>query len=214
MKRVFIIEDQTILCDLLQETLATMADFDVIGSEANGLRACERCLADPPDVVVLDLMLPGMDGVDILYRLKHERPEIRVLVFSANFNPVLLRQVVEAGAEGFIEKTAGLDEFRRAIEDVSNGQDYFGSAVVDVLRRIMVQPASGGRGRGLTRREREILELVVESLTSQEIAERLGLSVKTVQNHRTSLMKKVGVHNVAGLLRYAMEAGLTRPPGS
>lgn len=212
MKNVYIIEDQTILRDLLLEVLKNVPGLDVVGTNTNGLIGYEECLELKPDFIVLDLILPGMDGLEILKQIKKKQPSVRVLVFSANFHASLVRQVVEAGAEGFIEKTAGLDEFKKAIEALREGQNYFGPTVVEVLRKIVVDPEPADRASMLTSREREILKLVADSLTSKEIASKLGLSIKTVQNHRTSLMKKLGVHNVAGLLKYAMEAGLTEPP--
>lgn len=212
MKSVYILEDQTILRDLLLEMLKNVPGLEVVGTQTNGLEGYDECLKIKPDLLILDLMLPGMDGLDILKQIKKRYPAVRVLVFSANFHASLVRQVVEAGAEGFIEKTAGLKEFKKAIEALREGQNYFGPTVVEILRKIVVDPEPADRASLLTSREREILKLVADSLTSKEIAERLGLSIKTVQNHRTSLMKKLGVHNVAGLLKYAMEAGLTQPP--
>jgi DNA-binding NarL/FixJ family response regulator len=132
-------------------------------------------------------------------------------VFSAHENPVLVREMLEAGAHGFVEKTAGLAEFRRGLDTVANGGNYFGPAVASLLRNVVANPASSNAPDFLTDREREILQLVAESHSTKEIAAKLGISAKTVDNHRTNLMRKLDLHDVASLTRYAFEVGLIEP---
>src|SRR5690606_37866223 len=153
--------------------------------------------------MILDLMLPGLSGTDVLKKVKASNPEISVLVFSALYSASLVRQVMESGADGFIEKTAGLGEFREAIEAISKGRTYFSPRVQKVLIQIIINPDEARPGSELAPREREILTLIAESLTSRQIAEKLNLSVKTVQNHRNNMMQKLKIHNVAGLTAYA-----------
>jgi DNA-binding NarL/FixJ family response regulator len=159
-------------------------------------------------VLVLDARLPNLSGVDILRRVAKQLKSTRVLVFSAYETPALVREMLEAGAHGFVEKTAGLSEFKKGLETVANGGTYFGPGVAALLRNVVANnnPASGGDP--LTEREREILKLVAESNSTKEIAQKLGISVKTVDNHRTNLMRKLNLHDVASLTRYALEIGL------
>ena len=119
-----------------------------------------------------------------------------------------MREMLEAGAHGFVEKTAGLIEFKKGLETVANGGTYFGPAVAALLRNVVANPSSNAAPDFLTDREREILKLVAESHSTREIAEKLKISVKTVDNHRTNLMRKINLHDVASLTRYAVEIGL------
>jgi DNA-binding NarL/FixJ family response regulator len=133
---------------------------------------------------------------------------LRVLVFSGHENPVLVREMLEAGAHGFVEKTAGLFELKKGLETVANGGTYFGPSVAGLLRDVVANPASSASSDFLTDREREILQLVAESYSTKEIAVKLNISVKTVDNHRTNLMRKLNLHDVASLTRHALEIGL------
>ncbi len=208
MKRLIIIEDQTAIREMLVEILRTEPGYDLIGESGDGHTALALCLEKKPDLLVLDAKLPGLNGVDLLRRLVKQLPNIRVLVFSGYENPVLVREMLEAGAHGFVEKTAGLLEFKKGLETVANGGTYFGPAVAALLRNVVANPAASSTADFLTDREREILQLVAESHSTKEIALKLGISVKTVDNHRTNLMRKLNLHDVASLTRYAVEIGL------
>ena len=162
-------------------------------------------------MLVLDAKLPGLNGVDILRRVAKKLPHMRVLVFSGHENPVLVREMLEAGAHGFVEKTAGLFEFKKGLETVASGGTYFGPAVAALLRNVVANPQASSASDFLTDREREILQLVAESHSTKEIAAKLVISVKTVDNHRTNLMRKLNLHDVASLTRYALEIGLIQP---
>jgi DNA-binding NarL/FixJ family response regulator len=157
---------------------------------------------------VLDARLPGMSGVDILRRIGKQLKNTRVLVFSAYETPALVREMLEAGAHGFVEKTAGLGEFKKGLVTISQGGTYFGPGVAALLRTVVANNGSSAGIESLTDREREILKLVAESHSTKEIAQKLGISVKTVDNHRTNLMRKLNLHDVASLTRYSLEIGL------
>ncbi len=208
MKRLVIIEDQTAIREMLGEILTLDSAYQLVGGSGDGQQAVALCLEQKPDVILLDAKLPGLNGVDILRRLGRQLPEVRVMVFSGHENPVLVREMLEAGAHGFVEKTAGLVELRRGLEIVANGGTYFGPAIAALLRDVVTNPSSARSPDFLTDREREILQLVAESHSTKEIAAKLGISVKTVDNYRTNLMRKLNLHDVASLTRYAMEIGL------
>jgi DNA-binding NarL/FixJ family response regulator len=211
MKRLVIIEDQTAIREMLVEILRLDANYHLVGEAGDGQAAVQLCLDANPDLCVLDAKLPGLNGVDILRRIGKKLPHMRVLVFSGHENPVLVREMLEAGAHGFVEKTAGLFEFKKGLETVANGGTYFGPAVAALLRNVVANPATSNAPDFLTVREREILQLVAESHSTKEIAAKLGISVKTVDNHRTNLMRKLNLHDVASLTRYALEVGLIEP---
>lgn len=208
MKRLVIIEDQTAIREMLVEILRLDTNYTLVGESGDGQDALTLCYEVKPDLIVLDAKLPGLNGVDILRRLVKRLPTMRVLVFSGHENPVLVREMLEAGAHGFVEKTAGLFEFKKGLETVANGGTYFGPAVAALLRNVVANPAASSAADFLTDREREVLQLVAESYSTKEIASKLGISIKTVDNHRTNLMRKLNLHDVASLTRYALEIGL------
>jgi DNA-binding NarL/FixJ family response regulator len=208
MKRLVLIEDQTAIRELIAEILKLDSGYELVGEAGDGQSAVQLCLDKKPDVCVLDAKLPGLNGVDVLRRVAAKLPAMRILVFSGYESPLLVRQMLEAGAHGFVEKTAGLLEFKRGLEAVSRGGTYFGPSVASLLRTVVTHPSAAPSGEILTVREREILQLVAESHTTKEIAAKLAISAKTVDNHRTNLMRKLNLHDVAGLTRYALEQGI------
>ena len=150
-----------------------------------------------------------MNGTDVLRRFAKELPNTRVLVFSGYQTPGLVRELLQIGAHGFVEKSAALNELRKGIEIVSDGGSYFGPEIAQMLREAMADPKSKESGINvLTRRERQILQLIAESNSTKKIAEKLDISVKTAENHRTNLMRKLDLHDIASLTRYAINNGL------
>jgi len=211
MKRLVIIEDQTAIREMLVEILRLDNNYDLVGEAGNGQEGFQLCLDTKPDIVVLDAKLPGLNGVEVLRRLGKRLPNMRVLVFSGHENPVLVREMIEAGAHGFVEKTAGLFEFKKGLETVAGGGTYFGPAVAALLRNVVANPGASNTPDFLTDREREILQLIAESNSTKDIAAKLSISMKTVDNHRTNLMRKLNLHDVASLTRYALDIGLIQP---
>lgn len=214
MKRVVIIEDQTAIREMVVEILKADSQFKIVGEWGDGQEAVLKCADAKPDMVVLDAKLPGLNGVDLLRRLRKVLRNTRYLVFSGYENPVLVREMLEAGAHGFVEKTAGLAEFRKGIQTVAAGGTYFGPGVASLLLNVVTNPGASSSPDMLTDREREVLQLVAESYSTKEIAARLGISAKTVDNHRTNLMRKLDLHDVASLTRYAIEIGLIEQRGT
>lgn len=213
MHRLVIIEDQTAIREMLAEILTLDRNYKLVGQCGEGHAGLRMCLELKPDLVVLDAKLPGMNGVELLRRLTKKLPSARVLVFSGHENPVIVRQMLEAGAHGFVEKTAGFMEFKKGLATIALGGTYFGPAVASVLRSVVANPESGASPDSLTEREREILQLVAEGHSTKKIAVKLGISAKTVDNHRTNLMRKLNIHEVASLTRHALEHGLVEHRG-
>ncbi len=213
MHRLVIIEDQTAVREMMVEILALDGNYKLVGQCGEGQAGLRMCLELEPDLVILDAKLPGLNGVDLLRRLTKRLPALRVLVFSGHENPVVVRQMLEAGAHGFVEKTAGFTEFKKGLATIALGGTYFGPAVASVLRNAAARPESGGSPDFLTDREREIVQLVAEGHSTKGIAAKLGISAKTVDNHRTNLMRKLDIHDVASLTRHALEHGLMEHRG-
>jgi DNA-binding NarL/FixJ family response regulator len=208
MHRLVIIEDQTAIREMLVEILAQDKNYELVGQSGEGHDGLEMCLELKPDVLVLDAMLPGLNGVDLLRRITKRIPKTRVLIFSGQENPVIVREMLQAGARGFVEKTAGFLEFKKGLAAVASGGTYFGPAIAAVLRDVIAHPESAASPDFLTDREREVLQLVAEGNSTKEIGAKLGISPKTVDNHRTNLMRKLNIHDVASLTRHALEQGI------
>jgi len=211
MKRVVLIEDQVAIRELLAAVLRKSGDFDVVAECGDGHSATATCLEMKPDLVILDVMLPGLNGVQVLKSISKHLPNTRVLVFSGFPNPSIVQELLRAGAHGFVEKMASLAELRKGIQAVADGGIYFGPAVTALLREAVVGPhrTIGRNYESLTAREREILTLIAEGFSNKEIAAKLGVSVKTAENHRTNLMKKLNLHDIASLTRFAIQHGMT-----
>lgn len=212
-KRIVIVEDHTAIREMLAEVLRFESAYEIVGECGDGQQAVAMLLELKPDVLVLDARLPGLSGVDVLRRVAKQLRSTRVMVFSGYESPALVREMIEAGAHGFVEKTAGLGEFKRGLETIANGGTYFGPGVAALLRNVVANGNPPSGVETLTDREREILRLVAESHSTKEIAQKLAISVKTVDNHRTNLMRKLNLHDVASLTRYALEIGLVEQRG-
>jgi DNA-binding NarL/FixJ family response regulator len=207
MKRLVIIEDQTAIREMLVEILRTDPAYKLVGESGDGQSALALCLDVKPDLIVLDAKLPGLNGVDLLRRLSKQLKNVRVLVFSGHENPVLVREMLEAGAHGFVEKTAGLFEFKKGPWKPSPAAAPISAPPSRPAAQRRRQPAASdqrlphrSRARGPATGGREPQH--------QGNRQQTGISVKTVDNHRTNLMRKLNLHDVASLTRYALEIGL------
>lgn len=207
MKRVVIIEDQRAICDMLAELVQVMGGFEVVGTFLDGESGVEAISELKPDVVIVDLVLPGMSGVEVLQKLADAAPTVKTLVFSGQGSPRNVKEVLAAGADGYVVKTDGFDEFRTGLETVMAGGTYLGPKANTAMRQYL----SGGPDQGqkaLSSREVQVLQQVVDGKTSREIALDLSLSVRTVDSHRANIMQKLSIRDVPGLTKYAIQSGL------
>ena len=206
--RVVIVDDHPLFREGLSAVLAD-ADMDVVGQAATGEEALEVVPRADPDVVLMDLHMPGMGGVEATRRLLAERPHLAVLVLTMMTDDATIAAALRAGARGYLLKEAEPQEIMRAITSVAAGNAVFGAGIAD---RIL-QKASADAGRspalpGLTEREEEVLDLVAKGLTNDAIARRLYLSDKTVRNYVSTLFTKLGVSDRAAAVAKARDAGL------
>lgn len=204
MKRALIIEDQTTLRELLSELLEASLGYEV-QAVATGAEAIALFSAQAFDIVLLDLVLPDTHGFQVLDELKRALHRPRALVLTAHARPAVVRDATARGAHAVITKGAPLRELREAIERVQAGGHYYCSETSRLLREAVSEPE---RSEQLTARQREILRAVARGMSTKEIASALSLSEKTVANHRSRIMDRLGVRDVAGLTRFAMTLGL------
>lgn len=207
--RVLLVEDHTIVREGLRALVEAAPDLVVAGEAGSGEEALDLLREVSVDVAVVDLNLPGLDGVETIERIRKTAPQTRILVLSMYESPQHVRPAVRAGASGYIVKGAGLSDFLAAVRTVADGGAFFSPEVTPYV--LEGSDAAAGEGHDLTPREREVLRLVAEGLSTNEIAETLGLSPKTVEGHRGRIMTKLGAKNVAGLVRHAIHLGLVSP---
>ena len=210
--KVLIVDDHAILRDGISALLALAADIEVIGEAENGREAIDRARQLAPDVVLMDIAMPAMDGLEATRRIHKEFPQMKVLTLTQYDDREHLLSLLEAGAEGFISKTAASSELASAIRSVYQGDSFLSPSVAKLLLKHYRQGARAGRGQDpydqLTDREREVLKLLAEGHTSREIADTLVISPKTVEGHRTNLMAKLDIHNRTDLVKYALRKGI------
>lgn len=208
--RLVMAEDHVAIREVVVAYLKSHPRIDVVGQASDGREAIDLCLRLKPEVLVLDIDLPEVNGVSVTRTLTARLPELRVLIFSSHNDSATVRQVLEAGARGVIEKTGSAEALVKAIERVAQGHAYFGERIAEALQRSFVEPVVTRTKDNLTGREREVLQLVAEGMSNKEISSRLNISVKTVENHRHNLMSKLSAHNAADLTREAYRLGYLR----
>jgi two-component system response regulator NreC len=210
--RVLVTDDHAIVRDGICALLALTGDIEAVGVAANGREALEMVRELTPDVVLMDIAMPIMGGVEATRRIRKEFPKVQVLVLTQYDDKAYVFPVIEAGASGFISKTAVSSELAAGIRSVYRGDSFLSPSVARFLVEDYQQVASMKENQDpygqLTNREREILKLVAEGNTTQEIAAMLVLSPKTVERHKTNLMAKLDIHNRTELIKYALRKGI------
>ena len=208
--RVLLADDHAVLREGLRSLLTLQDDIEVVGEASDGQAALEMVRQLHPDVVVMDIAMPVMDGLEATRRLKQEHAETRVLILTQHDNREYVFSLLQAGAAGYVLKKSGGAEVATAIRSVFREGAFLPPGIArEVMDRyIQRTPEETGRPR-LTEREKEVLRLIAEGKSSKEIAEMLYLSVKTVMAHRTNIMEKLDIHSRTELVKYAIRQGLT-----
>jgi DNA-binding NarL/FixJ family response regulator len=203
--RVVVADDHTIVRQGLVGILRASEEVEVVGEAADGIEAVEQALKLKPDVVVLDVSMPHLNGIEAARRIHEALQGARILVLTMHEDEEYVLQMVRAGASGYLLKETAASELLAAIRELKRGKTHFGAHAARALAEAYQrdEPIPDDPYGRLTNREREIFQLVVEGKTNREIAEQLFISAKTVDNHRTRLMEKLGLHSTAELVRYA-----------
>lgn len=210
--RVLLADDHAMLRDGLQALLQAAADIEVAGSASNGREALRLAAALNPDVIVMDITMPDMNGLEALALLREKHPRIRVVMLSMHSSSEHVYRALNAGAAGYLLKESAGEDIVTAIRRVHAGRSYMSPALAALERRSAPRSDGGGPLASLSSRERQVLQLVVEGRSSSEIAALVHLSPKSVDTYRSRLMKKLGVGDLPALVKFAVRHGLT-PPG-
>jgi len=208
MNKIYLIEDQTILRELVGRLVLEMPNCEITGESGDGREGLKACLQTPPDLLIVDIMLPGLNGLEVIRQMRRDLPNTKVLVFSGYSSREHVQQAMKAGVHGIVHKNASIEELEEGIRRVLAGESFMSRQILEVLRDLMLRPEVTDNLERLTPRERELLQLVAEGNTTKEIAARLNISIKTADTHRTNVMNKLNIHDIAGLTRFAIQKGL------
>ena len=211
--RVLLADDHTLVRAGLRKLLESIPQVQVVGEANDGLTVVEMAEQLKPQLILMDIAMPGLNGLESTARIMRACPDVKVLILSMHQNEEYVRQALRHGAVAYLLKDAAPMELELAIAAVLRGETYLSPAVSrgvvsDYVQRLRNDDVPGTQ---LTPRQREVLQLVAEGLSSKEVARRLDVAVKTVESHRSQLMKQLDIHEVAGLVRYAVRAGLISP---
>jgi two-component system nitrate/nitrite response regulator NarL len=207
--KVLVADDHPVVRKGLQLLLARQGHLRLVGEACDGDEALRKTRELKPDVVLMDISMPGMNGLAVTEVLRKELPQIKVLILSVHRNKEYIFRVIQAGAHGYVSKEAPPEEVLRAIESVHAGEPFFSEDIARAALNEFI--SSGGKKEPfsqLTSREREVLVLIAEGQSNKEIATGLGIGVRTIETHRERIMRRLGIHSVAGLTKYAIANGL------
>jgi len=213
--RILLADDHPLIRCGIATLLQSYKDFEIVGEAQDGEEAVEKTKVLKPDVLIIDLSMPKLSGIEATGIITKKHPDVKVLVLTMHENEEYVYQILKSGAGGYVLKSAGKEELSAAIRAVAKGEKFFSPRVSEIMAESYVRRREGGETSSkvemipLTRREKEILRLVVTGLTNQQIADQLCISPRTVDTHRTNIMQKLDIHDVANLVRYAIEHGMT-----
>jgi DNA-binding NarL/FixJ family response regulator len=215
--RVILADDHALVRAGIHALLASLEGVQVVAEAGDGRQALQLVESNRPDLVLMDISMPELNGLEAVAKITRDYPQVRVIILSMHANEEYVMQALRAGAAGYLVKDAGIAELELAVRSVARGETYLSPpvshSVIDNYLRRLDSPAEAGvlspnPNEKLTPRQREVLQLIAEGRTTQEIAKRLHVGVKTVETHRAQLMERLDIHEVAGLVRYAIRIGL------
>lgn len=205
MNKLYIVDGQKAVCQMLAESLEARS-YSVLGMSEKIAGAVDEIVEKAPQMLILEMNLPDGHGSELIAKVRVRLPHIRFLVFSDNKKGESIQACLQAGAHGFVEKSVDFGMFSNAVKIVEEGGCFFGFNITEVLRTVVRGSKKPSEyDDNLTQREREVLQLIANGNSNKDIAAKLNLSVKTVDNHRCSMMRKLDLHNVAAITRYAIE---------
>jgi len=209
---VLLADDHTVVRQGLRALLAAEEDIEIVGEASTGWQAVRLAKELQPEVILMDLAMPALNGLDATKQILGDTPATKVLVLTSYSNDEYVRQMIEAGVAGYLSKQTAAQDLVKAIRETHKGNAFFSPSIArrlcDQSRGKLGQRVLGARSNELTGRETQVLSLIARGFANKQMAAELGISVKTVEKHRQHLMKKLGIHDVAGLTRFAAEKGM------
>lgn len=212
---LLVVDDHQLVLDGLVSIVSELNGFEIKGSARNGKEGIQLANLLNPDIILMDIDMPVMNGLEATRRIKAENPESKIIILTMHNEASLIKKVMDIGADGYLLKNSDREEFHNALCSVSKGKSYFSAEVTQSL----LNPTKSNKSNfeisqdtlqlsTLTEREIDVLKLIAEGLSNKEIGEQLFISHRTVDTHRTNLMRKLDVHNIAGLIKFSIKNGL------
>jgi DNA-binding NarL/FixJ family response regulator len=215
MIKILLVDDHVILRQGIENLLKTIPDFNIIGSVASGEDAINFCAEKKPDVILMDIMMNGMTGLETAHWIKDKSPEIKIIILSSEVSENLIRKSMKCKANGYIPKSEDKETMIEAIRTVMDNKPYFSKQITDIIFQSYLNdqtaPVKPQKNTELTKREVEILEKIANGCTNQTIAEHLFISIKTVESHKANILSKLNLKNTAELVLYAVKNGIVEP---
>jgi DNA-binding NarL/FixJ family response regulator len=211
-RRILIADDHRIVRDGLRSLIENETDLELVGMAENGREALQMTRKLKPDVVIMDITMPELNGIDATIQIVDEVPGVKVIALSMHSQKQLIHGMLSAGAAGYLLKESAFEELIKSIRIVCTGKKYLSPDVTDIVLQDYLTPKIGGnqpQTPDLTLREREVLQLIAEGHTTKKTASRLNISTKTVESHKSRIMSKLGLNTVAELIKYAVRTGIT-----
>lgn len=211
--KILIVDDHKIVREGLRTLLEKQTGMKVVGEAANGSAAVKQALELSPDIVIMDITMPDLNGIEATRRIIAKNPKIKVIALSMHSDRRFMVETLKNGASGYLLKDSAFDELAFAIKTVMKNQTYLSSQIADLVLKDYInqlnkkEPSAYSQ---LTPREREVLQMLAEGHTTKQISARMHVSVKTVETHRKQIMDKLNIHNIAGLTKYAIREGITK----
>jgi DNA-binding NarL/FixJ family response regulator len=206
--RILVADDHEIVREGVRALIQAHAGWTICGDAATGREAVTMATQLKPDIVIMDIGMPDLNGLEATRQIRKTLPDVEVLIFTANETEDIVRQVFQAGARGYLLKTEANKHLIPAVEMLCKHRTYFSSKVSEMIFSGFVQGRVGAEESGLTARERETVQLIAEGKSNKEVADIFGISVKTVETHRAAIMRKLKLKSMADLVRYAVRNGI------
>ncbi len=215
--KVLLADDHALVRAGIHSLLQRLSGIQIIAEAGEGHETLRLIKEKKPDIVLLDISMPGLNGLEIADRVAKEFPKVRIIILSVHMNEEYVLHAIRVGAAGYLLKNSGIEELELAIKSVARGEMYLSPPISRQVITDYIERLNGKAGHKkskselyeiLTPRQREIVQLIAEGCTTKEIADKLKVSIKTVDTHRTQLMERLDIHDIAGLVRYAIRAGI------
>ncbi|MHC4551163.1 MAG: response regulator [Planctomycetota bacterium] len=212
--RILLVDDHEIMREGMSALLRKNGNFEVVGQAADGRKALTMVEEMQPDIVIMDIGMPNLNGIDATRQILSQNPKMKVMALSTHNEGTIVAKMIKAGATGYMLKESAFDELMDGLEVMLSGKTFLCTKISKVVFSDYVNIITNPKwvdGDGLSGREREVLQLVAEGHTTKEIAQMLHLSPKTIDSHREHIMEKLSIRNIAGLTKYAIREGITTP---
>ena len=210
--RILLVDDHKILRDGIRSLLKGYDDMEIVGEAADGRAAIRLVKELSPDVVIMDISMPDLNGIDATRKIIADNPNVRIIALSMHYDKQFISETFKAGASGYLIKDSAFDELEHAVRIVMDGKTYINPQIASLVVESLVSQSTPSRRKAfslLTEREREVLQHIAEGKSTKQIATDLSVSAKTIESHRRQVMGKLNIRNVADLTKYAIREGLT-----